>query len=562
MTRWMSRSRQALPQGSQPAYKRIRRCQQLCRYAFILNSHRSSHSPCDSQPPAVGQRGQGSDKLVVMTARRAEMSRRRRAIGLSQEELALRVGVDVRTLRRWEVGTSDPQPWHRPALAAELSTTLAELDELLFPAEGGVPLDRGDRESVRGGTALLNGLSKPTSTYIRGHGVADSSPILEADRLAWRTTRQVLNKHRSELSAAAERLYGFETVVPRVLTRPGWLLERPIPPDRLDLSWLGRVPAPRITGSEEESAAVRPLSLTGGRYNRYSQAIKALERPTLFENRLSYRLTSCEWAGENGHLVFGHTTYFDMLDTCEAVAHELAAAWKAAGCAPGWLAAPTGRDLPLRSAIGDPFDLAARAVLPSIDTLTLRRAADGSATLFLHERSDANVAVAGSTLHVMPAGVFQPSTVAPWDLENDFDIWRNIMREYAEEFLDLPEADGSSGEALDYSNTEPYRSLERARIAGDLRVFCFGIVLDPLTLAAEIITAVVIDHHVFDSVFAHMVRANSEGAVFMSSRREGSGGIPFDDLTQRNLLAHSSLAPAAAACLHLAWLHRDALLNW
>src|SRR6185312_16392593 len=98
-----------------------------------------------------------------------------------------------------------------------------------------------------------------------------------------------------------------------------------------------------------------------------------------------------------------------------------------------------------------------------------------------------------------------------------------IMREYAEEFLDLPEADGSSGEPIDYATTEPYRSLERARIAGGLRVFCFGIVLDPLTLAAEIITAVVIDHHVFDSVFAHMVSANSEGAVFMSSHREGSG---------------------------------------
>jgi hypothetical protein len=251
-----------------------------------------------------------------------------------------------------------------------------------------------------------------------------------------------------------------------------------------------------------------------------------------------------------------------MIDTCEAVAHELAAAWQAAGCSPGWLSAPASENLTLRGAIRDPFDLAARTVLPSIDTITLRRARNETATFFLHERNADSVAVAGSTFHVIPAGVFQPSSIAPWDHENDFDLWRNIMREYGEEFLGLPEADGSSGEPIEYAHVEPYRSLERARAMGQLRDFYFGTVLDPLTLAAEIITAVVIDDHVFDAVFSNMVSVNSEGAVVGASDAAGRHGIPFEEATVRTLLTHPSLAPAAAACLHLAWLHRPVLLDW
>ncbi len=37
--------------------------------------------------------------------------------------------------------------------------------------------------------------------------------------------------------------------------------------------------------------------------------------------------------------------------------------------------------------------------------------------------------------HVIPAGVFQPSGIAPWNMAGDFDLWRNILREMSEEFL-------------------------------------------------------------------------------------------------------------------------------
>ncbi|MCX5332098.1 helix-turn-helix transcriptional regulator [Streptomyces sp. NBC_00140] len=382
------------------------------------------------------------------------------------------------------------------------------------------------------------------------------------DQRRWRLTRRELNRHRSELTAAAAALYpDFERAGNSpVLTRPGWMAPAPIELAAVEMSWINQVPPPTVVGSEPESEAVRPMSARGNRYERYSQAIRAVDKPSLFENRPSFRLMGTEWAGDSARMAYGYTTYFDMVDVCEGVAHELADAWLAAGSDPAWLQAPRWEDLPFRSLVGDPFDLARRPLLPSIDTLTIRRDRD-SASFVLHHRSAANVALAGGTYHIMPAGVFQPSSVMPWDQSNDFDLWRNMLREFAEEFLGVPEADGSSGEPIDYDGTEPFKSLNDARRAGKLQAHTFGIGLDPLTLAGEILSVVVIDADVYDRVFHTMVSQNTEGSVVSSSATDGAAGIPFTEANVRRLLDSEPLASAAAACLDLSWQHRKLLLG-
>lgn len=52
-------------------------------------------------------------------------------MGLSQEALAARLGVDRSTVVRWEAATSSPQPFLRPLLADVLGVTVGELDGLL-----------------------------------------------------------------------------------------------------------------------------------------------------------------------------------------------------------------------------------------------------------------------------------------------------------------------------------------------------------------------------------------------------------------------------------------------
>lgn len=51
----------------------------------------------------------------------------RKSVGLTQEEMAHRLGVDVSTVKRWEGGFNAPSPWMWPKLAKLLGLTRAEL---------------------------------------------------------------------------------------------------------------------------------------------------------------------------------------------------------------------------------------------------------------------------------------------------------------------------------------------------------------------------------------------------------------------------------------------------
>jgi len=70
-----------------------------------------------------------------MQARRRRFAERRKAAGFTQESLAEVVGVDRSTVVRWERGATDPQPWHRPRLAAALALSVDGLAELLGCAQ-------------------------------------------------------------------------------------------------------------------------------------------------------------------------------------------------------------------------------------------------------------------------------------------------------------------------------------------------------------------------------------------------------------------------------------------
>jgi tetratricopeptide (TPR) repeat protein/transcriptional regulator with XRE-family HTH domain len=70
-------------------------------------------------------------------AKRGRLARRRKAVGLTQEQLAGRLGVERTTVVRWERGETAPLPWLRPKLAKALAISADRLEELL--ADRGVP---------------------------------------------------------------------------------------------------------------------------------------------------------------------------------------------------------------------------------------------------------------------------------------------------------------------------------------------------------------------------------------------------------------------------------------
>jgi hypothetical protein len=166
----------------------------------------------------------------------------------------------------------------------------------------------------------------------------------------------------------------------------------PVDLDALKLTWMDDSPAPAVTGAEAEGERCRPLMPHGGRYSKYCHAIRDLDPPSLFENRISYRLLNLACRGEQQEQTYGYTTYFAMVDVCEVVAHEIAAACMRHD---GNAVRITASELPFRDLISDPFDLSRRPVLPSTDTLTIRLdAGTGRSSLLLHRRNPKSVALA------------------------------------------------------------------------------------------------------------------------------------------------------------------------
>lgn len=388
-----------------------------------------------------------------------------------------------------------------------------------------------------------------------------SGPSLPADvagsQTQWRTVRRYLNAHRGELAVQARSLYASDTSLldTPLLSHPAWMPPRPVLLDRIRLNWTERPTMPLVDGTGIEAAPTLPLHRSGTSFERYTQAVRYIDSPTLFENRPSYRLTGVTWDEDGGgKLSFGLATYFDKLDVAEAVGHEFAAAVMTDEA--GW------SKLPLRRLIGDPFDLELRAVIPAITTLLLRVRPSGEAAFLLHWRDPRRVATAGGLYDAIPAGEFQPSTIMGDPSGPDFDLWRNIVRELNEELLGAPEYDGSSSRPLDYQRWPLYRALTRAKAAGRLRAYCFGVACDALTLAATIPSVLVVDDDAFEELFGEVVRANSEGVTVTEWKgQDTKAGIPFTEATVRHFIRNEPMAPPGAACLALAWKHRDLLLG-
>jgi transcriptional regulator with XRE-family HTH domain len=499
---------------------------------------------------AAAQLLPAGDRALLLAELRTELARRRRALGLSQARLAGRMGFDRTTVNKVERGAIAP------------SREFARQAERALDADG---------ELWRRWTAF-DAAGRPRASPGRPGGPpgGPSAPPgpgnerVDADQRRWVLVREGLNQHRIELSRIAARWHWRCRRVEGsdLLTRPGWLPAGPVELAAVELVAAGDPTPTPVTGAAPEAGGALPLRSPQERYRRYSHALRRLDRPALFENRIGFRLLDVEFppAG-GGRLTFGTTTYFDAVDVCEAVAHELADRHLVFGAGGTSLAPPATRPLPLRTLVGDPFDLARRPLLPSVDTLTIRRSRHG-ASFVLHQRDAGQVAVAGGMYHVMPAGVFQPSSLSLAGLASDFDLWRNVQREYSEEFLGRLDHDGTAGTPIDYRAEEPFRSMDAARRSGRVRVWCLGAGLDPLTLWGEILTVAVFDDEVFDELFSNLVVANDEGMVVtLGTPGRPARGVPLVEERVAQLLGSEPMAPAAAACLALAWRHRETLLG-
>ena len=337
-----------------------------------------------------------------------------------------------------------------------------------------------------------------------------------------------------------------------LLVRQEWLPAAPVPLDQVALQLAEAPPGPEIDGTEPETAALRPPAGASHRFATYADALKELAPPRLLEDRPCYRLLDVDTGDGHAHLTLSLGTYFDVVNVCEAAAHEFAVADRAGGSAPR----PA---FPFRSLVGDPLDLRRRSVIPAISALTIRRSASDGARMVLHKRDSAQVAHGGGLHQVMPVGIFQPSDAGDWNVHNDFDLWRSLVREYSEEFLGTPECRGAEG-PIDYDRWAFYRDLTDARDGGQVRAYWLGLGVDPLSFATDLLVVVVFDEDVFDASFGEIVTANDEGRVVTDPAGHGAAvGLPFTPPVIERFTRDEPMQAAGAALLELAWRHRTRL---
>ena len=380
-----------------------------------------------------------------------------------------------------------------------------------------------------------------------------------ASQADWLRVRSYLQEHRHALavdaagaSPAERRMAGTP-----LLAAPEWQPAAPVPLHDIELEFTHprgthtrgtppRTPDPGLSapaGVESPAGAELPVRPDGSRYRSYSDALRDLAAPAVFENRPTYRLTEADLT--KPRLAFTRGRYFDGVDTGEAAAHEYAAA-RLAGRDEHRREEPSPAGP--RARIADPCDLSRRPANLAITTLTLRfDAATGRASFLLHWRDPAKVGHAGGMYQVIPVGVFQPSGEASWHEREDFSLWRCMIREFDEELRGSPER------AMDYDTWPFARHMAAALDRGQIRVWCLGLGVDPLTYATDLLTVAVIDSRVFDELFSLDPRGNDEGSVL--------GAREFAAHVIDRVVTIEPLQPAAAAVLRLAWRHREVLAS-
>ncbi|WP_020387870.1 hypothetical protein [Kribbella catacumbae] len=463
---------------------------------------------------------------------------------MTNEAFAAHLGAAVRTVATWE---AKPDMVLSAAMQEILDSALKGADEdvqrrfaMILNVSGSL-----DTEAARTAERTLHSTVRPAP-----------EAAVEASQQNWRQVRQYLTEQGIDLAARTADLYDAELRVEHVpaLSTPAWLPQRPVLLEDVKLRWNEASPQPRLTGSEAEARTALPLRAPGHAFTQYTSAIRYLRPPALFENRSSYRLLDVDWSNGKGAMTFGLSTFFNKLDIGEVLAHEAGAADVSGNL--NWA------HLPFRSLLGDLFDLSNRAVNPGISTLTIRRdMTTGDGSFFLLRRDPTQV-TNGRHYSLLPAGEFQPASISPQSLLVDLDIWRNMVREYAEEMLGQPEHDGSGGTPVDYEVWPFYRDMTAARNAGTIRPYVLGVILDALSLNASIATATVIDDHIFDNLFRDRVATNPEGEVVSSiGNNKPIHGLTFDEETVTRLTTQEPLGQTSAACLTLAWKHRATILG-
>lgn len=341
------------------------------------------------------------------------------------------------------------------------------------------------------------------------------------------------------------------------IAEPGWVLSDPLDLDRLTVEVADEGSVPRVP--EESYEPLRqywPLGFDNRPLARYHDAVGQFgPPPRLWFNAPSYRLLGVERRPDGGFsLRAGTTTYWDGYDSWAALQFEAA----------HHLRQTSGASIagPYRRSLGSPFSLTNRNCAIGLSALTVVLTSRGP-FFYLQRRGAGTVATMGGMAGLIPAGEFQPSSAAYAAVRSDADVWRCVMREFAEEFFGRPDLNEQRAALVDYERESPFRELQRARRNGQVRPYVLDIGFDPVTWKAGIRLVCVFDEDAYLEILHGMQPSSDEGRLELPSlHRAGSeplAGMPLDEETVAGYLRDPTITEAARLCIGLTWQHRERL---
>ncbi len=153
------------------------------------------------------------------------LARARKAVSLTQEDLAHLVGVDRSTVGRWEAGETDPQPWVRRKLARHLGVTAQQLDEMLVssPPEPPTP----PAHDAEGEAEALELMRRAAASDVGDTTLVQLEQVVDDLASSYATTHPaaLLTRTRQHLRFVGQLLDGRKTLREhrRLLNAGGWL---------------------------------------------------------------------------------------------------------------------------------------------------------------------------------------------------------------------------------------------------------------------------------------------------------------------------------------------------
>lgn len=271
------------------------------------------------------------------------------------------------------------------------------------------------------------------------------------------------------------------------------------------------------------------------------------------EDNTIYRVLEARAADGVPAFTCGLATYFDHIDSGEALVWEAAQARVKAGRKAGQaeLIEAMLPHMPLRRKTA-PLDFSTRTCCVGVDTLTVVGFRDRPAVFFMHERGsgERGPAEAGNSLHIVPAGSFQPNAAKDLHHDAEYSVRRNVLRECAEELFDkedLMHASQRLSPDRIFEKDPELRALKGMFDDGGITQWHLGSFIDPLTLKVEILTLLLVD--------------GDRLADSFESLRDGWEGhhdqYPFTVEELDEVQAQPRLLPAGQAALILGIRHYD-----